>query len=110
MTEKTFKFADQNNLPFYFVSAADGTNVVKVFNEALELALDNKKNPPDDYMNDVMELLQDVYIYLFIFFFISFLGTTFQRRKMKKLFIRRGTVIVLFNQLFKWSMKLSIVN
>lgn len=30
MTEKTFKFASQYNLPFYFVSAADGTNVVKV--------------------------------------------------------------------------------
>ena len=29
-TEKTFKFAEKYNLPFYFVSAADGTNVVKV--------------------------------------------------------------------------------
>jgi hypothetical protein len=31
MTEKKFAFAEQNDLPFYFVSAADGTNVVKVF-------------------------------------------------------------------------------
>jgi hypothetical protein len=30
MTEKKFAFAEQNDLPFYFVSAADGTNVVKV--------------------------------------------------------------------------------
>ena len=30
VTEKKFKFAEENNMPFYFVSAADGTNVVKV--------------------------------------------------------------------------------
>ena len=30
MTQKSFKFARNNHLPFYFVSAADGTNVVKV--------------------------------------------------------------------------------
>ena len=30
VTRKEFKFAQKHNLPFYFVSAADGTNVVKV--------------------------------------------------------------------------------
>ena len=30
-TSKTFKFASDNKLPLYFVSAADGTNVVKVW-------------------------------------------------------------------------------
>lgn len=30
MTQKSFNFARKFNLPFYFVSAADGTNVVKV--------------------------------------------------------------------------------
>ena len=30
VTEKTFKFAETYNLPFYYVSAAEGTNVVKV--------------------------------------------------------------------------------
>ena len=30
VTQKSFKFARNNHLPFYFVSAADGTNVVKV--------------------------------------------------------------------------------
>jgi Rab-like protein 2 len=38
VTEKKFAFAEQNDMPFYFVSAADGTNVVKIFNEALKLA------------------------------------------------------------------------
>ncbi len=35
-TEKTFKFAEKYNLPFYFVSAADGTNVVKVMNRTIK--------------------------------------------------------------------------
>ena len=30
MTKKQFAFAKKENMPFYFVSAADGTNVVKV--------------------------------------------------------------------------------
>jgi hypothetical protein len=30
VTEKTFKFAETYNLPFYYVSAAEGTNVVRV--------------------------------------------------------------------------------
>lgn len=30
MTKKKFKFSEKHNLPFFFVSAADGTNVVKV--------------------------------------------------------------------------------
>lgn len=30
VTQKSFNFAKKQGLPFYFVSAADGTNVVKV--------------------------------------------------------------------------------
>ena len=30
VTGKTFAFASQRDLPFYFVSASDGTNVVRV--------------------------------------------------------------------------------
>ena len=30
VTSKTFNFATKKNLPFYFASASDGTNVVKV--------------------------------------------------------------------------------
>nr|BAJ21350.1 Rab-family small GTPase RabX32 [Tetrahymena thermophila] len=57
VTNKQFKFATQHNLPFYFVSAADGTNVVKIFQEALRLALDNKINPPnkdDKFFEDLI--------------------------------------------------------
>lgn len=30
ITQKSFGFAKKNGMPFYFVSAADGTNVVEV--------------------------------------------------------------------------------
>jgi hypothetical protein len=39
VTAKAFKFPEQHNLPFFFVSAADGTNVVKVFEQAVEEAV-----------------------------------------------------------------------
>lgn len=42
VTAKTFKFPEQHNLPFYFVSAADGTNVVKVFEQAIEDAVHHR--------------------------------------------------------------------
>ena len=63
VTNKQFKFATQYNLPFYFVSAADGTNVVKIFQEALHLALDNKLNPPNSLDKAVDDLLNDVKIF-----------------------------------------------
>ena len=60
MTERKYKFAEQAKLPFYFVSAADGTNVVQIFEDTLRMALDYKKNPPTgDFMNEVMDLLND---------------------------------------------------
>lgn len=37
VTKKSFKFAQQHGLPFYFVSAADGMNVVKIFEEAIKV-------------------------------------------------------------------------
>ncbi len=35
VTQKQFKFATENDIPLYYVSAADGTNIVKLFNDAL---------------------------------------------------------------------------
>ena len=50
-------------MPFNFVSAADGTNVVKIFRDSLDLANEYKKNPPkDDFMADVLDLLgEDIF-------------------------------------------------
>ena len=42
------------------MSAADGTNVVAIFTQALEAGLYYKKNPhEDDFMNDILDLLDD---------------------------------------------------
>ena len=47
-------------MPFNFVSAADGTNVVKIFRDSLDLAIEYKKNPPkDDFMAEIHDLLGD---------------------------------------------------
>ncbi len=45
MTKKSFNFAAKRNLPFYFVSASEGTNVVKVFNEAISMGYKYQQNP-----------------------------------------------------------------
>jgi len=59
VTKKNFKFAAQNNLPFYFVSAADGTNIVKVFEEAIKAGLDHKERGPEDFVTECLELFGD---------------------------------------------------
>lgn len=51
-------------MPLFFTSAADGTNVVKIFREILEAALEYKMNPPDKYEAELMDLLNDVHLIL----------------------------------------------
>ncbi|XP_063998401.1 rab-like protein 2A [Pogoniulus pusillus] len=57
VTQKSFNFARKLSLPFYFVSAADGTNVVKLFNDAIKLAVAYKQNSAD-FMDEVMRELE----------------------------------------------------
>lgn len=57
VTEKSFNFPKKYGLPFYFVSAADGTNVVKLFREAIKLAYRYKKNSTD-FVDIVMKELE----------------------------------------------------
>jgi len=59
VVKKRFNFGPDNQLPFYFVSAAEGTNVVRVFNEAVKLAIKNKEEPTDEVMAEIMALLRD---------------------------------------------------
>ena len=60
VTTRNYAFAEKAKLPFYFVSAAKGTNVVQIFEDLLAYALEYKNNPPKgDFMNEVMELLND---------------------------------------------------
>jgi hypothetical protein len=47
VTTKAFQFPTKHGLPFHFVSAADGTNVVAVFEEAISAALAYKAGAKD---------------------------------------------------------------
>lgn len=59
-TQRKYKFVEDLGVPFNFVSAADGTNVVSIFNDALEMAIKYKEDPDnDDFMKEVMDLLGD---------------------------------------------------
>ena len=62
-TKRKYQFVIDLKVPFNFVSAADGTNVVQIFRDALTMAQNYKKNPPkDDFMADVMDLLgEDIF-------------------------------------------------
>ncbi|XP_059537226.1 rab-like protein 2B isoform X2 [Myotis daubentonii] len=57
VTQKSFNFARKFSLPLYFVSAADGTNVVKLFNDAIRLAVSYKQNS-QDFMDEVLQELE----------------------------------------------------
>lgn len=59
VTKKNFKFAGKNNLPFFFASSADGTNVVKVFEEAVCAGLGHKKFGGKDFICQCLELFDD---------------------------------------------------
>ena len=56
VTRKEFKFAAKHNLPFFFVSAADGTNVVKVFESAVREAKRFKESG-GDLLSDMLDFL-----------------------------------------------------
>lgn len=56
VTSKAFAFPTKNGLPFYFVSAADGTNVVKVFQDGIKAGW-AYKHGEKDFVAEVLELL-----------------------------------------------------
>mmetsp|Transcript_27691 Transcript_27691/g.46506 ORF Transcript_27691/g.46506 Transcript_27691/m.46506 type:complete len:206 (-) Transcript_27691:1391-2008(-) len=58
VTRKEFKFAAKHNLPFFFVSAADGTNIVKVFQSAI-LEAKKYKTSGGDMLSEMLDLLRE---------------------------------------------------
>ena len=59
-TQRRYKFVEELGVPFNFVSAANGTNVVQIFRDALDMAIEYKNNPnKDDFMSEVLDLLKD---------------------------------------------------
>ncbi|KAL7463003.1 hypothetical protein ACHAXS_003376 [Conticribra weissflogii] len=59
VTKKDFKFPREHNIPFFFVSSADGTNVVKVFEEAICAGLGQRKYGEKDFLSECLELFDD---------------------------------------------------
>jgi hypothetical protein len=53
VVNKKFAFADKHRLPFVFVSASDGSNVVKVFNMAVQAGLRWRAAPKADFYQEV---------------------------------------------------------
>jgi Rab-like protein 2 len=60
VTSKAFAFPSKHGLPFFFVSAADGTNVVAIFQEAVRLAWAYRTKGEKDFVEEVLELIDDV--------------------------------------------------
>ena len=59
VTKKQFNFAKKYSLPFYFVSASDGTNVVKIFRDAIQKGLYYKDNSTD-FVDEVLRELENL--------------------------------------------------
>jgi len=60
VTKKAFNFPTKHDLPLFFASAADGTNVVSMFEEAIALGYKYKhSDQADDFMTDVLNLLEE---------------------------------------------------
>ncbi|CAH8467023.1 unnamed protein product [Dicrocoelium dendriticum] len=56
VVSKSFKFGSKNKMGFYFVSASDGTNVVRAFQDAIRAAVAYKETSTD-IMDQIMEEL-----------------------------------------------------
>jgi len=59
VTQKEFAFPRKHNLDFFYCSAADGTNVVAAFETAIAKAVVYSKQPPEDFVDQVMKLLDN---------------------------------------------------
>jgi GTPase SAR1 family protein len=60
VVNKSFQFAEKNDLPLHYVSAADGTNVVHLFRTAIAAAVSYRDNPNvDDVDSQVLSLLKE---------------------------------------------------
>lgn len=58
VTSKAFAFATKHSFPLHYVSAADGTNVVQLFEHAISLGAEYKKHPKkEDFFAQVIEIL-----------------------------------------------------
>lgn len=59
VTQKAFAFPAKHGLPLHYVSAADGTNVVQVFHDAIKAAWQHKHSGEKDFVSEVLDLLAE---------------------------------------------------
>jgi len=59
VTQKEFAFPKKHNMEFLYCSASDGTNVVTAFNTAIQRAYDYSQQPSEDFVDQVMSLIND---------------------------------------------------
>ena len=59
VTQKEFAFPKKHNMDFHYCSASDGTNVVSAFTTAIEKAHAYSQQPSDDFVDQVMGLIND---------------------------------------------------
>ncbi|KAL1529600.1 hypothetical protein AB1Y20_000547 [Prymnesium parvum] len=59
VTQKEFAFPKKHNMEFFYCSASDGTNVVSAFETAIEMAYKYSQQPSDDFVDQVMGLIND---------------------------------------------------
>ena len=58
VTKKSFSFPKKNDMPLYFVSAADGTNVVRLFRDAIRLANAYRSGDTADFVDQILRELE----------------------------------------------------
>ena len=58
VTTRHFEFMNENELPFYFVSASSGINVVRLINESILLAIKHRTDPPDGIFAEMGKLVR----------------------------------------------------
>lgn len=61
VTKKSFSFPKKHDMPLYYVSAADGTNVVRLFRDAMRLALAYQSGDTEDFIDQILREIQVSY-------------------------------------------------
>jgi hypothetical protein len=58
VTKKSFSFPKKHDMPLYFVSAADGTNVVRLFRDSIRLANAYRSGDTADFIDQILRELE----------------------------------------------------
>lgn len=58
VTKKSFSFPKKHDMPLYYVSAADGTNVVRLFRDAIRLAHAYQTGDTQDFIDQILREIE----------------------------------------------------